>query len=466
MGDSGRVSARGRRVVITGLGVCSPFGIGREIFWRGCLAGRRVIAPIPSAWSRYAAHRSRHWAPLPPYDPAAHGISPGEAMRLDPASMLCLIAADEAIADAGLRLEPTARKHASSFVGIPPARAGCVIGNGAGGISSLLMNHLSHLHEHRKEPLKRMAAEGATVLAGPRAESVLGDVVADIGTVPRFNPFVVTMQMPNASAAQLGLRYSLQASTTTLSMACASGTIAIGHAYRAVAGGYMDLALAGGTESLADPSGSVFRAFDTVRTLTCIADPDAPGGGPFDRDRNGFLFAEGGSAVLTIESLEHARARGARVLAEIVGFQEASDAHSIMASDPGGGIVEAMVRRTLEDAALDPSRIDYINAHGTGTTASDEMESAVIERTFPHRPFVNSTKSLIGHTIGASGAIEAAVACLGLERQRLHPSANLVAPVRDLNFVTDDRERRIRTALSLSFAFGGHSAALLLAAAP
>jgi 3-oxoacyl-[acyl-carrier-protein] synthase II len=226
--------------------------------------------------------------------------------------------------------------------------------------------------------------------------------------------------------------------------------------------GAVDLALCGGAEYLGDPYGGIFRGFDVARTLARVDVHPTRANRPFDRDRTGFLLAEGGAGVLVCEEWEAAHRRGARPLAEIAGYAETFDGHSIMMMEPSGRRITDMLTAALDDAGCTPGAIDYINAHGTGTLVNDEIESAVIERLFGGRPLVAATKSLTGHCIGASGGIEAAVTALSLARQETHACGNLENPIRDLRFVRDAGPCRIDTGITQSFAFGGHNAAVVM----
>jgi 3-oxoacyl-[acyl-carrier-protein] synthase II len=278
----------------------------------------------------------------------------------------------------------------------------------------------------------------------------------------RFNPFEVSMVMPNAPGAAVGIKYTLTGPNETYSVACASGTVAVGNAFRAVRDERVDMAISGGCEYFGDEYGHIFRSFDVSGTLVRdCADPESANR-PFDENRSGFLFSQGGAAVLILEELEHAKRRGATIMAELVGFAETFDAHSIMSLAPGGQQIERMIHATLEDANMSPKDVDYVNAHGTGTKNNDQTEAEVINRVFGKSVRVNSTKSLLGHTIGASGAFEALVAALTLRDGRTHISKNLENPVLDLNFVRSVESFEPRVALSQSFAFGGHNAAIIL----
>jgi 3-oxoacyl-[acyl-carrier-protein] synthase II len=270
------------------------------------------------------------------------------------------------------------------------------------------------------------------------------------------------MLMPNAASAAVGIKFSLTGPNVTYCVACASGTVAVGHGYRAVHEGRVDLAVTGGSEYLYDDHGHIFRGFDVAGTLVRDYVDSETANRPFDEKRSGFLFSQGGAAVLVLEELEHARRRGATIMAELIGFAESFDAHSMMSLAPGGEQIERMIRAALADANLLPRDVDYVNAHGTGTKNNDQTEVEVINRVFGKSVRVNSTKSLLGHTIGASGAIEALVTALSLRDGMTHICKNLDTPILDLNFVRSVERFDPRVGLSQSFAFGGHNAALVM----
>ena len=416
-----------RRVVISAGGAVSALGIGLELLWRHCLAGTSVVAAIPSAWERYAELHSRLWSPLPEIDFEALGIARAERLQLDPFAMLAVAAAREALLNAGLSLLPAQRARAFSIAGEDPARTGVFLGTGIGGAYTFLHNHSVHLSHG-----------------------------------PRYNPFVVSMLMPNAASAVIANKFSLHGPNTTYCVACASGTVAVGNAYRAVREGQVDLAIAGGSEFLHDEHGHIFRGFDIAGTL--VRDCVDPGSAnrPFDQRRSGFLFSQGGAAMLVLEELEHALRRGASIMAELVGFAETFDAYSMMSLAPDGAEIERAIRASLADAGLPVGAVDYVNAHGTGTVNNDAIESDIIERVFGRSVPVNSTKSLLGHTIGASGAFEALVTALTLRDGKTHINRNLETPCSGLNYVRSVAAFDPQVGLSQSFAFGGHNAVLVL----
>lgn len=448
-----------RRVVITGAGVVSPIGVGVDEFWRQCLQAQSVVAPIPELWNRFADFHSRIWTPLPDFVLESFGLSRTERLQHDPVTMLAIGAAREALSNAGFSLAPTGDRGRNFAVsGIDPSRAGVYIGTGIGGAYTFLHNHAYHLHQRMRVNLKAWMEEHGS----SKDRETLENIFTLMAHGPRYNPFVVSMLMPNAPGAALGIKFSLTGPNLTYCVACASGTVAVGNAYRAVHHGNAELAVAGGSEYLYDEHGHIFHGFDVAGTLAHdYADPETANR-PFDKNRTGFLFSQGGAAILVLEELEHARRRGAVPIAEVIGFAETFDAHSMMSLAPGGEQIERMIRAALASADLTPHDVDYVNAHGTGTRNNDQTESEVIERVFGKSVRVNSSKSLVGHTIGASGAIEALVTALSLRDGMTHVCKNLDNPVIDLNFVRDVESFGPRIGLSESFAFGGHNAAVVL----
>lgn len=439
----------GRRVVITGIGIIAPGSTDRDSFWEHACARKTSIGKLPESWSLYYHPYSTIWAPLPSVDWTAYPVSRIESMQLDMTAKLAVAAAFQALEQAGIRPAVSdEKKNGYALPGVNASRAAVFLGTGMGGICSFAASEGHQLYAPLLQALKR---EGLPASGFPF-----------VRCAPRFNPFSVPMSMPNGASATLGIKFSLSGINRTIAGACAAGTMAIGEAFEAIKRGGFDLALAGGVEYLADDYGGIFRAFDVARTLANAgSDPDAANR-PFDRKRSGFLFAEGGCAVLVLEDLDHARLRGAQPVAEISGYAETFDAHSVMAIDPSASKIEAMLVRLMDDAGVAPADIDYLNTHGTGTVANDEIEAGVIGRIFGRKPVVNATKSLIGHTIGAAGAIEAAVTALTIRDQKTHGCANLDDPIADLNFALESRDVEADRAISQSFAFGGHNAALLL----
>lgn len=442
-----------RDVVITGIGMITPLGNSTDSTWKNLLNLASCVKPIRDHWKSYSAYGSGIWAPLPEIDFGACGIGRKEKLQLDPVQLLGLAAVHQALTHAGFSFY-TGDKGKESVRDLDSSRTGVFMGTGSGGISSLISAQANHTFSPVKKNL-----EAITVPIEEQLDRI--KVIGQLMQAPsRYNPFVVSMMMPNAVSSSIGIRYGLTGHNETCCVACASGTAAVGHAYRAVKNGDLDCALSGGAEFLGDPYGGVFRSFDAAGTLVKGDTPQAHC--PFDQNRSGFLFSEGGAAVLVLESLEHARSRKAEILAKITGYGEKFDPYSSMNMEPGGTCIEEMVRGVMDQAHISPSDVDYINSHGTGTVVNDEVEASVIERIFGTATHVNSTKSLLGHTLGACGAIEAAVAALSIIEGHVHGMPFLNTPVRNLNFIKKSGKLSVKRALSQSFAFGGHNAALLL----
>lgn len=449
-----------RRVVVTGIGIVCPLGTTTDEVWNNCLDGVSIVAPIPSRWERYADYKSRIWAPLPKIDYVARGLSRIETLQNDPFTMLAAIAAHESLSNA--RLNVTLKnKRQNSFVieGVDPIRAGVYLGTGVGGAHTFLSNHSHQVLSRQKQKLSETFPLSLATVS--QSES-LQNVMDALAHPSRFNPFVVSMLMPNAASAMLGIKFSCHGPNTTFGVACAASTVAIGKAFRSIQYSEVDLALAGGAEYLYDEYGGIFQGFDIANTLAHGYEEAARANRPFDARHCGFLFAEGGAAVLVLEELERAVNRDAPIIAEITGFSESFDAYSMMSIAPDTSQIERMLTSALLDADLTPRDIQYVNAHGTATEKNDTMECQAIARVFGKDVLVNSTKSLTGHLIGASGAIEAAVTALSLKHQRTHTCRNLDQPIADLNFVRSTKTREIRAGVTQSFAFGGHNAALVL----
>lgn len=461
-----------RRVAITGIGLVTAIGDGgngshgsheTSGFWEACLRGASRVEPVPAAWRAQAELTSQLWSPLPELDLASYEITRLECLQQDTSALMAWMSAFQALRGAGLRWEPAnAKRNTFQLPDVDSERVSVSLGTGIGGVSSLLSNYQCHVLGPPKAAVEAMLRETSGNDSGSAAglERLRGLLAP---SASRMSPLAVPMAMPNNAAAALSIKLSLNGPSHTYCSACAAGTVALGEAFRDVREGRSDLALAGGTEYMDDSYGGLFRAFDLAKTLVRDTQGDpAKANRPFDRQRTGFLFSQGGAAVMLFEELEHARRRGAPVLAEVSGFAETSDAYNVVALDPGGRQIARAVQEALADAGLAPEEIDYVNAHGTGTLSNDETEAAVIGKIFGPRVLVNSTKSLLGHTLGASGAIEAAVTALSLHHQTTHACLNLEDPLADLGFVRRVEPFRLRAALTQSFAFGGHNAALVL----
>ncbi|WP_188152137.1 beta-ketoacyl-[acyl-carrier-protein] synthase family protein [Teredinibacter waterburyi] len=453
------------RVVVTGIGLVSPIGHDLSTFWSNCLRGESAAAPIPEFWQNFYDYKSIFWSELILPDYKALGYSAFMRSKTDPAALNSIIAAKSALNDAGLSLESTG-KHQSRLCDYDAGDVGVYVGTGIGGIASFIdsYNHQSNsvIHKSIKEFKSNFLAEPKSGSAPSEPENnPLSHTESLLHYDKKFNPFVVSMHMPNASAANIGISLGVTGECNTYSYACASSTISIGEAFRSVASGTVKCAIAGGTEYMHDPYGAIFRAFDQGGTLTRHTDSPRTCNMPFDKGRSGFMFSEGGACYLVLEDYDSALARGANIYGEISGYSRNFEGYSTMIIEPSGRNIKSLLGKLLAQAGIEGTDIQYVNSHGTGTVPNDDVESEAIEHIVGKKAFVNSTKSILGHSLGASGAFEAAVTFLSIKNQQLHPSANISDPVRDLNFVTKPTEATITRAITQSFAFGGHNAALL-----
>ena len=448
-----------KRVVITGLGVISAIGQNPDEFWKSCLEAKTKVERIPAHWFHYGDFHSQIWSTLPAVDYSTYGIGRIEEKQLDPSSLIAIACSFQALDSAKLEYTKLDQKRNTySIPSLDKNRVGVFMGTGIGGLSTFASCYSYQLLLRQKELLAKASAE----LADHPVREILKRVQERMLYPRRFNPFAVAMTMPNASSANVGIKFNLCGSNNAYSAACASGTVAIGYGFKAVRSGELDVALVGGVEYLRDDYGGVFAGFDAVRALANNNDHPDKANRPFDKDRTGFLFSEGGGAGFVIEDLEHARKRGAPIYAEIIGYGETCDGFNIMMMESGGTQITRMLELAFADAGVSAAEIDYINSHGTGTRLNDETETGVIDKVFGKKVLINSTKSLIGHTLGASGAIEALVTALSILNKTTHVCRNLENPMKDLNFVTKVDSYPIRTGISQSFGFGGHNAVLIL----
>lgn len=436
------------RVFVTGLGAVSCFGCGVEAFWHGCKTGASRVDPVPENWSLYYDATSLVWSPLPEIDFAAVGFSRADRLTMSMPSLLAVAASKEAMTQAqALGWLPVSGTHTHT-------RAGVYLGTGFGGAQAPFDNYRAHLLGGLKSRFEKLREDFPGDLQ-------VQEQLSALKAHPRVNPLVICQTMPNAASATVGIHCGIKGPNDTACYACASGTVAIGRAFQAIQRGELDFAIAGGVEHLNDRAGGVFMGFDRLQTL---AKPHTAVGlenRPFDVERSGFLFSEGGAAALILESEASAKSRGVKLLAEIKGFALTSDALSMVAISEENSSIPAMFEQVLRSADIQAGDIGYINAHGTATKLNDLVESRLIKKHFGVKPKVNSTKSILGHTIGASGAFEAIATVKSLEEQTVHISRNLRNPIADLNFCTETSHHDFEFALTQSFGFGGHNAGLI-----
>lgn len=406
-----------QRVVVTGLGVISPVGTGKERFWKSLLDGKSGIDHI----TRFECEDfpTRIAGEVRDYNPEDF-IEKKELKRLDRFAQFGIGAAKMAIEDAKLDLSST-----------DPAKIGVVMGCGIGGTETW--------EEQTKIFLKK----------GTR----------------RVSPFFIPMLISNMASGQISMALNIKGPNFTVTTACASGTTAIGQAFRILQNGEADVMLAGGTEAPITPM--AFAGFSAMKALSTRNEEPAKACRPFDRDRDGFVMGEG-AAVLVLETLEQAKKRGARIYAEILGYGATADAYHLTQPAPEGEGIQRAMRAALEDAGIKPEEVDYINAHGTSTPLNDKFETFAIKKVFgehAYRLLISSTKSMIGHLLGAAGAVEAVATVMTVYTDEVHPTINYENPDPDcdLNYVPNVAVRKkVNYALSNSMGFGGHNATLLI----
>ncbi|MDK0524596.1 beta-ketoacyl-[acyl-carrier-protein] synthase family protein [Streptomyces sp. ML-6] len=411
-----------RRVVITGIGVVAPGGVGTRAFWSLLTEGRTATRRITLFDA--SSFRSQIAAEVD-FDPAEHGFGPREARRLDRAAQFALVAAREAVADSGLTPADGAE------------RTGVTLGS-AVGCSTGLDESYAHVSERG----------GHWLLDHTRAEERLADYL-----------------VPSSLAVEVARDIGAQGPVAVVSTGCTSGLDSLGHAAELIREGSADVMVAGASEAPVTPI--TLASFDAIRATSARNDEPETASRPFDRTRNGFVLGEG-SAVLVLEEHGHALRRGAHVYAEIAGFASRSNAYHMTGLRPDGGEMAEAIRVALDEARLDATAVDYVNAHGSGTKQNDKHETAAFKRSLgehAHRVPVSSIKSMIGHSLGAIGSLEIAASALAIEHDTVPPTANLhdQDPACDLDYTPlVARRQRTDTVLSVGSGFGGFQSAMVL----
>ncbi len=407
-----------RRVVVTGVGLVSPLGIGTEETWQGLLAGRSGAGPITHFDASH--HSTRFACEVKGFDPL-RWLDKKDLKKVDRFIQLAIAAADLALADAALDVRTT-----------DAVRTGVFIGSGIGGFATIEREH------------------EALLKGGPR----------------KISPFFIPSAIVNLASGWVSIRTGAKGPNSATCTACTSGAHAVGDSFRLIQHGDAELMIAGGAEAAITPLG--VGGFCAMRALSTRNDEPQRASRPFDRDRDGFVIGEGAGIVI-LEELEHARRRGARPYCERVGYAMSSDAHHISAPcEDGDGAVRVM-QAALADAGVAPQAIDYINVHGTSTPRGDAVETIAAKAVFgehARRLALSSTKSMTGHLLGAAGGLESGVVALALRDQVLPPTINLENPDPecDLDYVPNAARRLpVRYALNNSFGFGGTNGSLLFA---
>lgn len=409
-----------RRVVITGLGAVTPYGAGVDKFWEGIKANKIGFSFIDSFDTERTGVKISGIAR--DFDESAYYDVKGcfdkkEARHLDRFTKFAVVAAHEALMDAGTDLKD-----------LDPYRVGVIVGSGIGGIDLTLSEHDKYLEK------------------GPG----------------RISAFYVPMMICNMAAGTISMKTGFRGANYDVSTACASATHSIGEAFRKIKDGYLDAALAGGTESVSGEF--TYAGFANMKALSKSDDLERASI-PFDKERKGFVLSEG-SGVVVLEEYEHAKARGAKIYAEVAGYGATCDGYHMTSPMPSGEAAAMGMTMAMQEAGLSPADIDYINAHGTSTGLNDKCETAAIKCAFGDEAYnvkINSTKSMIGHLLGAAGAVEAIICAKSIEEGFIHRTLGYKVPDEecDLNYCTDGNIRQeINAALSNSLGFGGHNATL------
>ncbi|CAB3393558.1 beta-ketoacyl-ACP synthase II [Kyrpidia spormannii] len=410
-----------RRVVVTGVGVLTPIGNSVSEFWSHLLAGRSGIRRIDrfdvSEFPTQIAGMVEN------FDPEAF-MDRKEARRMDRFAQFAVAAAKMALEDAGLSMADT-----------DPERVGVYIGSGIGGLHTLMEQHQILLEK------------------GPR----------------RVSPFLIPMMIADMASGQVSIQFGAKGPNSAPISACATGTHAVGDATRMIQYGAADVMIAGGTEATIHPM--ALAGFSSAKAMSTRNDEPEKAVRPFELHRDGFVMSEG-AGILILEALEHAQKRGARIYGEIVGYGMSGDAFHVTQPAPEGDGAARAMAAALKDAGLQPEDVDYINAHGTGTDLNDKFETIAIKRVFgdhAYRVAVSSIKSMVGHMLGAAGAVEAIASLLTLQEGKIPPTINYETPDPecDLDYVPNVyREAKVNVVLSNSFGFGGHNACIVVRRMP
>ena len=405
-----------RRVVVTGMGVVSPLGTELDVFWKNLLEGKsgidRIASFDPSMYATQIAGEVRDFNPTPAFP------SPKEVRRTDRYAQFGAYAAWNALKDSGLDLEKANRDNIGVFVG-----------SGIGGLTTVTEQHTILMQR------------------GP----------------DRLSPFMIPMLISNMASGIISMYHNLRGPNFATCSACATANHALGEAWRTIRMGDADVILAGGAEATIVPIG--IGGFCAMRAMSTRNGEPKKASRPFDKERDGFVMGEG-SGVLVLEELEHAKARGARIYAEIAGYGNTADAHHLTAPSPGGEGATRCMRMALRNAGLNPEDVSYINAHGTSTPQGDIAETQAIKTVFgdhARKLVVSSTKGATGHMLGAAGAVEMIVCIKSLHENIVAPTINLEVPDPecDLDYVPNTaRQLKVNAVVNNSFGFGGHNATI------
>jgi 3-oxoacyl-[acyl-carrier-protein] synthase II len=404
------------RVVVTGMGVICPLGLNIADSWQALINGRSGVDRITLFDTE--GFETKIAGEVKGFEPANY-MSPKDARRNDRFSQMAVAASLEAVKQSGLKIDAVNKDD-----------IGIVIGSGIGGLTTLF------------EQIKVLLDKGPE----------------------RISPFLIPMMMPNIAAAQISILLGVKGPNVCTTSACSSGSDAIGFAYETIKRGDARVMVTGGSEAIINPVG--VGAFNAMKAISTRNDQPQLASRPFDTERDGFVIGEG-SAILILEDLDFAKARGAKILAEMLAYGASADAYHITAPIESGAGAALAIKRALAKARIRPEEVDYINAHGTSTILNDKMETRAIKTVFGHLAYrvpISSTKSMMGHLVGSAGAVEATICIMVIRNSIIPPTINLTHPDPecDLDYVPNvARRAKVTTALSNSFGFGGHNSVLV-----
>ncbi|MFH0846788.1 MAG: beta-ketoacyl-ACP synthase II [Chloroflexota bacterium] len=407
---------RSRRVVVTGLGMVTPLGLDVKTTWGNVIAGKSGIAPITLFDA--SQHVTKFAGEVKGFD-ATNYVSRKDVRRMDRFAQFAVAASKEAVGSAGLTIDINNKDS-----------IGVIIGSGIGGLTTLYQEMRVEMEQ------------------GPK----------------RVSPFLIPMMIADMAASQVSIALGLKGPNLCITTACSSGSDAIGVAYEIIRRGEAKAIIAGGSEAIVNPIG--IAAFNALNALSTRNDAPEKASRPFDAERDGFVIGEG-AGIMVLEDSDHARVRGAKILAEIIGYGATADAfHITQPSQDGEGAARA-IRLALSEARLGVNDIDYINAHGTSTPLNDKTETLAVKSVFGERAYqipMSSTKSMVGHLIGAAAGVEAIICIMAIQEGIIPPTINLTHPdpACDLDYVPNTaRKAELRTVLKSSFGFGGHNSVLI-----
>ncbi|MFD0959444.1 beta-ketoacyl-ACP synthase II [Paenibacillus chungangensis] len=408
-----------QRVVVTGMGIMTSLGSDLESFWNNLMEGKSGVSVVEAY--DFSEYPTRIAAEIKNFDPEAYGLDKKEARRMDRFVQFAAVASKKAVEDSGLEIG----------VNCDAERVGVMVGSGIGGLGTWEDQHNILLQK------------------GPK----------------RVSPFFIPMMIANMASGQVSMLTGAKGPNSTAVTACATGTHSIGDSFKMIQRGDADVMIAGGAEATIRPTG--MAGFCSMRAMSVRNDEPEKASRPFDIDRDGFVMGEG-AGILVLESLEHALKRGAKIYGEVIGYGMSGDAFHMTEPDPDGAA--RCMSKAIKDAGIEPTEIQYINAHGTSTPVGDRSETIAIKKTFGDHAYhlaVSSTKSMTGHLLGAAGGVEAVILALTLNNGVIAPTINLdnQDPELDLDYVPNKpRQANVTTALSNSFGFGGHNATIVMKA--